>query len=240
MTAKEISDRILARLDDDAASPASVAIDPNSLVPGEILAAIAEGQELASWLTLCLEKTVTLTLPATLPATTFYQLRATLGDYLVPLRIMGASGRIRPATLAELDALNASWQGTPGTPARYVALGFSFFGISPQPAIDTDVQLTYAHAPAPIVGDAFMEIPEAYHPALIDYGIYRVKLKEGGQGLQRGLVYLNRFLDEMTKLGEWVRAKSRASRYDVLPFELALFDRSKLVDQLLKRGNSHA
>lgn len=237
MTAKEISDRILARLDDDAASPASVAIDPNSLVPGEILAAIAEGQELASWLTLCLEKTVTLTLPA---ANTFSQLRGTLGDYLVPLRIMGASGRIRPSTLAELDALDASWQGTPGTPARYVALGFSFFAVSPQPASDLDVQFTYAHAPAPIVGDAFMEIPEPYHIALIDYGIYRVKLKEGGQGLQRGMVYLNRYLDEMTKLGEWVRAKSRASRYDVLPFELALFDRAKLVDQIVKRGNSHA
>lgn len=233
MTTKEVSDRILARIDDDATNPGSVYTDPESPVPPEILAAIAEGQELAAWLTLCFETTVTLTLTG---GNTWSLLRAILPKYLLPLRIMGATGRIRPCTLAELDALNPTWQGEPGTPARYIAMGFSVFAISPQPALDTDVQFTYARSPDQPVYDAFLELPEAYQPALIDYGIYKVKLKEGGQSLQRGVLHLNRFLDEMTKLGEYVRAKSRAARYDVLPFELALFDRSRLVEKLISKG----
>lgn len=230
MTTKEISDRIIARLDDDPNSPGSVATDPNSPVPFELIAAIKEGQELASWLTLCLEATVPLTLVAN---GAFYLLRSQMPDYLVPLRIMGPAGRIRPCTLAELDALNPTWQQEAGTPARYAANGFSFFAVNPQPVNDTTVQFTYARSPQPIVADAFLDLPDVYQPALIDYGVYYVKRKEGGQSLQRGMNHLNRFLDEMTKLGNYVRAKSAAARYDTLPMELALFDRSRL---LPKRG----
>jgi hypothetical protein len=231
VTTAELSNRILPRLDDDAASPGSVTVDPAGPVPFEILAAIAEGQELACWMTLCLETTVAVTLTA---SNTFWLMRALLPDYLVPLRLVGSNGRIRPATLAELDALNPSWQGEAGDPERYVALGWNVFGVNPQPVDDTAIQFTYARSPAQPVYDSFLELPEAYQPALIDYAIYKVKLKEGGQGLQRGIVHLNRFLDEMTNLGDYVRAKSRAARYDVLPFELALFDRSRLVEKLIK------
>ncbi len=233
MTTKEISDRIITRLDDDPVNPGAVWTDPTSPVPPEVLVAIAEGQELAAWLTLCFETTVTLSLAG---GNTFSLIRSVLPNYLVPLRVMAAGRRVRPCTLAELDALNSSWQTEPGDPARYVAMGFSFLAVNPQPSVDTDVQFTYAKSPDPVVADAFLELPDAYQPALIDYGIYKVKLKEGGQGLQRGLVHLNRFLDEMTKLGDYVRAKSRAARYDVLPFELALFDRSRLVEKLVKKG----
>ena len=234
VTTKEISDRIIGRSDDDPTAPGSVAIDPNGgTVPPEVLAAIAEGQELASWMTLCLETTVSVTLTA---SNTFWDMRALLPDYLVPLRIMGAAGRIRPCTLAELDARNDAWQSTAGTPDSYLSLGWGFYGITPQPAIDTVVQFTYARSPAPLVADSFLEIPDAYQSSLIDYGLYKVKLKEGGQGLTRGLAHLNRFLDEMTKLGAYVRQKSLAARYDIQPFELQLFDRSRLVDQILKRA----
>jgi hypothetical protein len=234
VTTKEISDRILARADDDAAGPRS--IDPGSgPVPPEILAAINEGQELAAWLTLCLETTVNLTLTTN---GTFYLLRSQLPDYLVPLRLAINGTRVRPATLAELDARNPAWQSEAGTPERYLALGFSFFGVTPQPVEDTAAQFIYARSSAQLVGDAFLELPEAYQPALTDYGLYRVKLKEGAQSLERAVRHLNRFLDEMTKLGDYVRAKSRAARYDVLPFELALFDRSRLVEQLLKKGKT--
>jgi len=73
------------------------------------------------------------------------------------------------------------------------------------------------------------EIPEQYHQSLVYYGKYRVRLKEGAQGLARGVSDLNVFLDDMTQLGDWVRARSRAARYDTLPIELALFDRSRLL-----------
>ncbi len=230
MTAKEISDRIIARCDDSATAPRSVAPDANSPVPAEVLAAINEGQELAALLTLCLETTTNITLTA---SGTFYLLRSVLPDFLVPLRLWGPNGRIRPVTVSDLDALNPTWQVWPwtaGTTQRYFTLGFSFLGTAPQPVNDQTVAFTYAKAPALLVGDAFPEIPESYHLDLVDYGIYRIKVKEGAQSLERGMKHLNRFLDRMTGLGNHVRGRSQAAKYDTLPLELALFDRSRLVD----------
>lgn len=230
MTAKEISDRIIARLDDIAGSPGSVATDDGP-VPPEILAAINEGQELFSLLTLCLETTASLTLPALTP---FLSLRATFPDFLCSLRLMASGTRIRPATLSDLDAENDQWQDTIGTPARYWTGGFNLLAVTPQPITDTTAQFTYARSPVQMIADDFPEIPEEYGQSLVNYGIYRVKLKEGAQSLQRGVGYLNAFLDDAQRLGDFVRARSRASHYDVTPFELALFDRSRLVDQIAK------
>lgn len=225
MTAKEISDRILKRIDDDSASPGSVLAD-STPVPPEILAAINEGQELFAFLTLCLETTSSLTLAA---ATTFSTIRGSFPDFLCPLRLMIEGVRVRPATLAELDAENSAWQNTAGTPTRYCSLGFNFYIVTPQPADDTAASLTYARSPLQLVGDAFPEIPEQYHPSLVKYGIYKAKLKEGAQGLERGMVQFNEFLDDAAKHAEYVREKSRAARYDTEPWESSLFDRSRLM-----------
>jgi hypothetical protein len=229
VTAAEIGARILKRVDDNPAYPLSIAADPAGGVASEILAAINEGQELAAMLTLCLETTATFTLPA---VTTFFGLRTQFPDFLVPLRVMGPTARLRPATLADLDGLNDQWQATYAAPERYLAMGFNFLGVTPQPTDDTPLSLTYARAPQQLVADAFPELPEEYHPDLVDYGIYRVRLKEGAQGLARGIGHLNRFLDRMTTLADYVRSRSRAARYDVLPFELRLFDRARLVAPL--------
>ena len=229
MTAAEISARILTGTDDDATSPGAVAA--LGVVPPEVLSAINEGQELFALLTLCLETTASMTLVA---STTFSTIRSSFPYFLCPLRLMIAGDRVRPATLAELDSLDESWQSTPGTPTRYVTLGFNFYAVTPQPVNDTTASLTYARSPVQLVGDAFPEIPEQYHPSLVKFGRYRLKLKEGAQGLERGMVALNEFLDDTTAYGNYVRSKSRAARYDTLPFELKLFDRSRLIQKLNK------
>jgi len=221
--AQEISDRICQRLDDDPTSPAS-------FTAAEVLAAINEGQELASLLTLCIERVATLPIPAA----AFFLIPGTITDFLVPLRLSIAGVRIRPATMAQLDMLDPAWQTSTDTPARYFSRGFNLFGVTPQPATWMDSELIYAAAPHALLSGSTPEMPEAYHQSLIDYGCYRVKLKEGGQGLQRGLAYLHRFLDDMTRLGDFVRAKSRAANKDTLPFELALFDRSRLIPKIAK------
>lgn len=235
MTAKEISDRIIARCDDIAGSPGSLDVDSTGgPVPPEVLAAINEGQELFAFLTLGLEATATLPIPG---SAAFFMIRSYFHDYLCPLRLTGPAGRVRPATLADLDAADDQWQATaPGNPTRYFTAGFNFMGVTPQPALSTDHQFTYARSPLQLVYDAFPEIPEEYHQSLVKYGVYRVKLKEGAQSLQRGMAYLNEFLDDAQRYGEFVRGRSKAARYDSLPFELSLFDRSRLVDQLIKKG----
>lgn len=219
MTASEIQARILKRIDDDAVSPATA-------TPAEVMAAINEGQELASLLTLCLEKTASWTIPASSP---FLSVRGQFPDFLVPLRWQIGSTRVRPAGLKALRALNPNWQASPGTPTRYCTLGFNFWIVSPQPVGDTASNLTYARAPLQLVGDDFPEIPEQYHQNLVDYGVYRIRLKEGQQGLARGLKYFSRFLDGMTELGNQVRARSSRAGYDTLPLELAMADRSRLL-----------
>jgi hypothetical protein len=228
VTGQEISDRIAQRLDDDPASPAS-------FTAAEVLSAINEGQQVASLLTLCIERSATLTIPA---ATPLFEIRAALPDFLVPLRVSIDGVRIRPATLADLDARDETWQATTGTPTRYFTRGFNLLGVSPQPsgAMSTTAEAIYAAAPNTLTASTSPEMPEAYHQSLVDYGCYRVKAKEGGQGLQRGLGYLNRFLDDMTKLGNFVRTRSKSLGNDVLPFELQAFDRSRLIGKLLAKA----
>ena len=222
MTAGDMSNRILERLDE---------IDPGSTAPsavyygagGEVMAALNEAQRFFVLLTLCLETTAAFS-----TASVFQNMLGTFPDWLVPLRVSLPNGtRVRPARLAELDALDSGWQSANGVPARYGALGFDFFFLY---GTQGTVNITYARAPVPMVlaTDA-PEIPEQHHPDLVDYGVYRLRAKEGGQEFAKGLVYFNRFLDGAQKYGEFVRARNIGTGYDTLPFELALFDRSRLV-----------
>ena len=229
MTVSQISNLILSQVDDPTGAGFAPATLPNT-TPPEVLAAINEGQQLAAWLTLCLEKTADFTLTTAC----FYQPRPVLTDFLVPLRFTLSGVRLRPATMAELEAENDAWQATAGNPTRYACLGFNLLIVTPQAS--GTAKMTYARSAAALVNDADVpEIPAAYHQDLVDYGVYRVRLKEGAQGLARGLTRLNVFLDDMTKLGDYVRARTAAARYDVQPFELKLFDRARLVDRVLKQ-----
>jgi hypothetical protein len=46
---------------------------------------------------------------------------------------------------------------------------------------------------------------------------------------------LNLYLDSMQELGNWVRNRSAASAFDKLRIEMELLDRSKLVDDIIRR-----
>src|SRR5579872_1236151 len=227
----------MTQLDDPTGASFAPATPPNT-TPPEILAAINEGQELAAWLTLCLETTAAFPIgPSSSldPNGCFYEPRPVLTDFLVPLRITFGGARIRPGTLAELEMENSAWQSTVGVPTRYACLGFNFLAINKQTT--GNLQVTYAKTAPPLINDGDVpQLFEQYHQNLVDYGVYRIRLKEGAQGLARGLERLNLYLDDMTKLGDWMRARTAAARYDVTPFELALMDRSRLIGKLL--GNT--
>lgn len=222
MTVDDIVGRILTRIDDNSETPESV-------TDAEALAAVNEGQDFFCWLTLCLETTSPLTFTAN---NSFGAIRSTFPDFLVPLRVAIGPKRLRPSTLKDFDAKSDQWQTASGSPSRYVTEGFNFWAIDSQPAFDTVSNWTYARSPIPLalgmVPNQSPEIPEIYHPALVNYGQYRVKLKEGAQGLQRGIGQFNQFLDAAQEHGDFVRARSRAAGYDTLPFELKLFDRRAL------------
>ncbi len=233
MTVADIAGRIITRIDDNPAGPVSVVVGGGITVGGvvvadEVLAAINEGHDLAALLTLCFEQTVTFALSGC-----FHLVRPTLTSFLVPLQIRVGGVRLRPSTLDELDAWNPAWQATAGTAARYATLGSNLLTVTPQQTVSA--QLTHAYVPAALGANDTPLLPAEYHQDLVEYGVYRCRLKEGAQQLARGLGNLNTYLDSMTELGDYIRARSKAAHYDVTPFELALFDRSALVDEILKR-----
>jgi hypothetical protein len=194
----------------------------------EINSALNEAQRLFVLLTLCLEVTAAFTLTA---AVTFYHMRTTFEDWILPLRVTTLGGsKIFPSELEDLDSLDSGWQASPGAPVRYASLGFDFFAIYQQPAAaGTVVNITYAQQPLVMAADTDTpQIQQEFHPALVAYAIYRVRMKEGAQEFAKTMPYFNSFLDEAQKCGEYVRARNIGGGYDILPFELARFDRSKV------------
>jgi len=98
-------------------------------------------------------------------------------------------------------------------------------------ATGLNLLVTYARAPVRLVNDADVpEIPVRYCPNLVDYGIYRLRQVEGGGEFAKALPLLGTFLDAAQKHGDFVRARNKGSHYDAVPFELALFDRSDLLN----------
>jgi hypothetical protein len=220
MQASDMVRRVLERLDQPGGG---------YYTTGEALAAINEGIRFFTLLTLGLEAEVTFPLNAN---TAFYHMQSSIADWLLPLRVRLAGGPfLRPARIEELDCLDAGWQSSAGTPSRYLALGFDFFGVYQQPADNSQsLRITYARSPLPLAADADVpEYPEDLHPAFVDYAVYRLRFREGGQEFQKMLPYLGRFMDEAKRYGAYIRARNIAGRYDKLPFELERVDLSKLL-----------
>lgn len=229
MTAAQLMARTLKRLDEDAGG--------GFYTPAEALVALNRGQRLFVLLTLCLETTATLPLDA---GVVWYRLLDEFGTFLLPLRlrVAGAGGaKVRPARLADLDALSATWQAAEGTPARYACLGFDQFAIYPHPAAGgTSLDVTLAFCPSAMTEGSTPEIPEEDHPALIDFAIPVLRLKEGGQEFAKSLRYLDRFFEAAAKRAAYVRARSLEQRYDRVPVEWERWDRSRLVALAMKKA----
>jgi hypothetical protein len=198
----------------------------------EIIAALNEAQRLFCLLTLGLERT---TAWAAAGATTFFHMLTTnaglFADWIVPLRIATATGaKVRPSGLEELNSLDSRWVNSPGAPVRYVHVGADLVGLYQQPAGGATLNVTYARAPVTLVNPTDVpEIPAEYHPALVDYGIYRCRQSEGGAEFEKVLPLFDGFLDAAQKYADYVRARNLGSRYDNVPFELESFDRSELM-----------
>ena len=227
MTVTQLSALILSQVDDPTGASFTPASYPNT-TPPEVLAAINEGQQLAALLTLCLEITANFALTAN---ACWYLPRPVLTDLIVPLRFSLAGVRLRPSTLANLEAQNSAWQASPGTPARYAFLGVNLLAVSPQPTGSATASMTYAQSPAALVNDTDTPaLPEVNHLSLVDYAVYKIRLKEGAQSLERGLKRFHLFMDDMDRLAAYVRERAVAARYDVLPFEMTLAQRTRLVE----------
>jgi hypothetical protein len=147
-------------------------------------------------------------------ASCWHQIRPALPDFLVPLRLSVNGVRIRPSTLTDLDGWNSAWQATAGPPSRYVTQGSNLLAITPQIGVAL-ASMTYAYSPVRLAAGDTPLLPAQYHPALVEHATYRL-------------------------LGTWVRQRSEAAHYDVMPIEMKLLDRSKLIDRILARQAKQA
>ncbi len=220
MTFLELQTRTLKRLDEDTAAPVTYTL-------ADVKAALNEGYLFFVLLTLCLEKTVSYTVQA---ATTFQHALTDQADFLAPLRVRAGAAKVRPATLADLDALDPAWKAATGSVSRYGCLGFDLLFFYKRLAAPGTVELTYAYSPAEMAADGDVPaIPGEYHPVLPQYAVYRVRESLGAEELVRGLGDLETFLLDAGQLARQVRARSIALGYDKLPFELEKFDLSRLL-----------
>ena len=189
----------------------------------ELTAAINEGLRFFCLLTLGLEQTSTWT-----PGATFTHMLGVFSDWITVLRILDSTGaQVRLATLADLASLNPGWPFGSGSPSRYVSLGCDLIGLY---GASGTLTVVYARAPAALVNDSDVpEIPAEYHPLLVAYGIYRCRQGEGLEEFAKALPYLTTFLDGAQQYAAYVRSRNVGSRYDKVPMELTLYDRSKLL-----------
>lgn len=253
MTAGELKTRTLERLDESSAQPAFY-------TPASVLNALNEAQRVFALLTLCVERRGVLELfpgqtfyhlldefPEFL-----LPLRASVKTNLLPTGTAewnspvwdealwdqldasppSTAKPLRPARIHDLDARNALWQTTEGEPERYGVLGLDLLFLDKRPAAaGSSLLLTFAAAPTGLAADGDVpEIPEEYHHTLIDWAIVTLRMNEGGQELAQAMPHLERFLAAAAKLAAYVRARYQGLRYDALPFELAAYDRSTLLN----------
>jgi len=223
MTTATISGLVSSRLNEAAA------VGGPKFYPGaEILGAVNEGQRLFCLLTLCIEKQAALVVPG---ATTFLHVLPVVADYLAPLRLTDTGGaKVRPTTFSELWSLDAAWPAAIGAPIRYVAAGADLAAFYRTSAAPVTLQLQYAASPALLVnGGDIPAIPAEYHQELVNYGIYRVRQVEGGAEFAATLPLFDHYLQAAQDYGAFIKARNVGAGYDSLPFELASFDRSRLV-----------
>jgi hypothetical protein len=189
----------------------------------ELVAALNEAQRYFVLLTLGLENSISWT-----PEATFTHMLSVASDWICPLRITDSTGaKVRPATLAELAALNPSWISSDTAITRYLSLGADFIGVYGQSFAALTV--TYVQAPAALVDDTDVPaIPAEYHAALVSYAIYRCRMVEGAQEFSKTIPYHDRFMDAAKQYAGFVRSRNKGARYDKCPPEDEFFDRSKL------------
>lgn len=192
----------------------------------EVVGALNRAQRLFALLSLCLETTGTLVLVA---GQTWYHLRDYFDNWLAPLRVANGATKIRPATVAQLASLNVSWEGIEGEVSRYAHLGMDSMAVYRHPASPgTTLTSTYAKFPAALASNSDIpEIPEEYHPYLIDAAIPFLRLKEGGQALESALPLMQRFIECAGGVARYVRARSLDLRYDTVPAETITTDLSR-------------
>jgi hypothetical protein len=236
----DLQTRVLERLDEDPSHPAYYTL-------GEVAAALNWAQRLYVLITLCNETTAPFQLE---PGVQWYHMQTVFPDWFMPLRIRYSNTlrfagnvasygyldapmkvtKLHPVTITDMNARSSAWLTDQNNPQFYGNLknDLLFFDAIPvEPA--PELLFTYVQLPAKMLAPTDVpDIPAPDHPALIAGALALLRLKEGGQEMQKASVLFGRFLDAAKRRAALVKARNLAEKYDNLPFELEHFDLSSV------------
>lgn len=209
MNLAAIKQQAWRKLDEDPAAPVYFTADL-------MLAAINEGLNIYSSLTLSVEKVVSVPVSGT-----FTNLLATIPRLLVPLKVYRGSTRLRPSVIDEFAAIDPYWRLAAGTPDSYAMLGATLFVVNRKPSSPVSLTMTYAATAADLASDSDTpEIPLDDHIALVHYAIWKLSAIAGGGEFVSAREHLDRFLEIAKARAESNRARSRQIGLDRRPPEL--------------------
>lgn len=175
--------------------------------------ALNQAQRVFAFLTLCLEGTATFTAQ---PGQVWNAFAPT--GLIVALRVEIGGYRIWPERLKVFSGRNAYWQNHQEEPQYYAQPGPKLIALHPAPAVETTATVRYARLPVALAaGGDIPEVPEPYHRELVNFAVWRLRLREGAQELQIGRSGLRRFFRAAKQHAEDIRARSLAERLDALP-----------------------
>ncbi len=212
MTFAELKAEALRRAGENPALPRFYTV-------AEAAAAINAAQNVFAFLTLCLEDTADLTVPAGAVLT---PISTTAPRWIAPLRLELDAQKLQPGNLAQFRSLNPAWLDSSqrDTPQRYAMIGWDNLVAFPSPAIDTILTSRFATAPVRLVTDGQEpEIPAEDHPALVDFALLRMTAKEGAEPMTAALSGLRSFLEVAKRRMSIVKARSIQLSYDTKPSE---------------------
>jgi hypothetical protein len=207
MTLTQLKDAVLSALGDGGNTT-------GFYTPLDAETALNAAQTVFALASFCIERTGTHSIPAN---TSFDVL--SFSDMVVPLVVRSSGLRWETGTLAQLQADNAYWMHPENSgaraPRKYAILGARMIAVAPKSTGILPLSVTYAAAPA-VIGTS-PEIPAEYHPALVQYAIARLRIKEGGSMLTKDADRMREFWVAASECAEKVRNRCRTHFYDTEP-----------------------
>jgi hypothetical protein len=182
--------------------------------PAEAEAALNAAQQVFALGSFCIERTATQVITA---GNNYGKLD--FADMIVPFTVRVGGIRFEASSLADMQAENPYWTYAADDRARiqrkYAILGSRMIAIAPRSPNDMTLSVLYAAAPVPISGSP--EIAAEYHPALAQYAIARLRIKEGGSMMAKDANRMREFWTAVLECGDKVRNRCRTHFYDAKP-----------------------
>lgn len=212
MTRADLTTIVAGKLDEDLSSATRYVDNP------VIHRSLYLAETVFATLTLCIEKTVSLTYPVNEPA---YDFAAIVTDFIAALRVSQFGKQIHRSSVHRFAAEGNSWMGEPGMPYQYAMIAANIISLRQMPSSPalSQISLAYAAAPGEMANDAATpQIPEEDHDALASGAAAIARqLILGGQMSEGAADDFEFFLKVIDRRAAFVRDRAKSARYDTLP-----------------------